>query len=59
MPEPRNQLNLGNFPPALKRRLDRFAKERSISVAAAARLLISEGLNQAEGKKMRPATTSK
>jgi len=54
MPSP--QLNLGAFPEALKSRLERFAEERNISVAAAARLLISEGLALAEGKKMRPAT---
>ena len=48
MPSP--QLNLGAFPEALKSRLERFAEERNISVAAAARLLISEGLTLAEGK---------
>lgn len=52
----RSQLNLGTFPPKLKTRLQQFADKRSISIAAAARLLISEGLDRTEpDKKTRPA----
>jgi len=44
----RKALNLGDVPSKLHSRLASFAKRRNISMAAAARMLLTEGLDRAD-----------